>query len=229
MGSVLDVSGLSGGTLVLGALMPQTLQGSGTILGSLDVRNGSTLSLGNPTGTLTVTNAVTLAGTTMVSLDRSATPNSGRLQAANITFGGEIIVTNAGAGLLAGQSFQLFSGPSTGTFASVSLPATDHNGANYTWTDKLAIDGTIQVLTSSVTGPNPDPTPTNITATVTGNSVTLAWPESHTGWLLQVQTNSLSIGISPDWHTIPGSENSNELIHNIDRSQGSVFFRLVYP
>jgi len=36
--------------------------------------------------------------------------------------------------------------------------------------------------------------PTNITAVVSGNTLTLSWPADHTGWRLQAQTNSLNHG-----------------------------------
>ena len=50
--------------------------------------------------------------------------------------------------------------------------------------------------------------PTNITATVSGNILSLSWPADHTGWRLLVQTNNLASGISSntnDWATVPGS------------------------
>jgi autotransporter-associated beta strand protein len=224
-GAVLDISALSAGTLTLPG--GGTLGGSGTILGSVNLPSDSTLSPGDSTGTLTVTNTVSLNGTTLINLDRSIAPNSGRIAAAAITFGGELTVTNSGSSLLAGDSFQLFSGPTTGSFATVNLPTTDHTGATYTWTNRLTIDGTIRVLTSSAVGVNTNPT--NITTSVSGNALTLSWPQSHVGWSLQVQTNSLAIGISTSWYTVSGSAATNQVIYTIDANQGTVFFRLVYP
>jgi hypothetical protein len=59
-----------------------------------------------------------------------------------------------------------------------------------------------------------------------GGQVELAWPEDHTGWSLQVQTNSLT---GTNWVTIPGSLITNQLPFPINPANGSVFFRLVYP
>ncbi|MGN6644780.1 MAG: MBG domain-containing protein, partial [Verrucomicrobiota bacterium] len=36
-------------------------------------------------------------------------------------------------------------------------------------------------------------TPTNITTSVSGNQLTIQWPESHLGWTLQSQTNGLNV------------------------------------
>jgi hypothetical protein len=58
-----------------------------------------------------------------------------------------------------------------------------------------------------------------------GNEIEFAWPVDHIGWHLQVQTNSLG----PDWITIPGSDSTNGISLPIDPSNGSVFFRLIYP
>ena len=35
---------------------------------------------------------------------------------------------------------------------------------------------------------------TNITASVRGNTLTIAWPDDHLGWILQAQTNGLGAG-----------------------------------
>lgn len=53
----------------------------------------------------------------------------------------------------------------------------------------------------------------------------LTWPQDHTGWSLQVQTNSL---IGTNWITVPGSTLTNQIQFPIDLGNGSVFFRLVY-
>jgi cellulose 1,4-beta-cellobiosidase len=54
--------------------------------------------------------------------------------------------------------------------------------------------------------------------------IQLTWPQDHTGWSLQVQTNSLT----GNWVTVPGSTLTNQIQISIDPANGSVFFRLVY-
>jgi autotransporter-associated beta strand protein len=225
-GAVLDVSALTGGTLALGAIIPQILIGGGTILGNVNVMANSTVSPGHSTGTLTVTNAITLGGTTIMELNRANVPNSDRIVAASITYGGALSVTNDGSTLHAGDSFLLFSGPTSGSFATVNLPSTDYTGATYTWTNKLAVDGTIAVLTA-VGGTST--TPTNITFVLNGGALTLSWPADHTGWYLQAQTNSLAIGLSSNWFTVPGSQTTNQVNTMIDPTKGCVFYRLFLP
>jgi hypothetical protein len=72
-------------------------------------------------------------------------------------------------------------------------------------------------------------TPTNITYTATATTLTLIWPKEYTGWLLQAQTNVLSIGIRTNWASVPGSSITNQMTVPIGRANGSVFYRLFLP
>jgi fibronectin-binding autotransporter adhesin len=72
-------------------------------------------------------------------------------------------------------------------------------------------------------------TRTNIVAIVSGNQLHLSWPADHTGWQLQVQTNSLNTGLSSNWFTLPGSTTVNSTNITINPANGAVFFRLYYP
>lgn len=71
-------------------------------------------------------------------------------------------------------------------------------------------------------------TPTNITWSVSGANLSLSWPVGYTGWWLQVQTNSLNVGLGTNWVYVPGSSLTNDMVIPVDASQGSVFYRLVY-
>ena len=224
---ILDVSGRTDGTFPLGASAIQTLQGDGIIRGQLVVGALGTLTPGFPIGTLTVTNAVTLGGLTLMELDRAGTPNSDRVVAPSILAGGTLTVTNIGAALHAGDSFQLFSTAVSGSFAAVNLPTNDPvNQVSYTWTNRLAFNGTIAVLT--VISPV-NPNPTNITFQVSGGQITLSWPADHTGWRLQSQTNSISTGLRTNWVDVAGSTTTNQISVPINATNGTVFFRMIYP
>ncbi|MDB6067603.1 MAG: Fibronectin type domain protein [Pedosphaera sp.] len=72
-------------------------------------------------------------------------------------------------------------------------------------------------------------TPTNMTVSFSGNQLTLSWPADHLGWLLQAQTNSLSVGISTNWVDVPGSSTNTQSVINIDPANPSAFFRLRSP
>lgn len=80
------------------------------------------------------------------------------------------------------------------------------------------------VITNSVST-----TPTNITSSVAGNQLTITWPESHLGWILQAQTNDLSTGIGSNWFDVSGSEAGTQSVITIDPVNPTVFFRLRYP
>jgi hypothetical protein len=72
--------------------------------------------------------------------------------------------------------------------------------------------------------------PTNIVAQViAGNSLQLTWPQDHTGWTLQAQTNSLGIGLGTNWVSVAASTTTNQVTFPINRANGSVFYRLVLP
>jgi 4-phytase/acid phosphatase len=65
--------------------------------------------------------------------------------------------------------------------------------------------------------------PTNITASVSSNTLTIAWPADHVGWILQAQTNGLSTG---QWFDLPGSDVVNAVFIPINPANASVFYRL---
>ncbi|HEV2455466.1 MAG TPA: immunoglobulin domain-containing protein [Verrucomicrobiae bacterium] len=71
--------------------------------------------------------------------------------------------------------------------------------------------------------------PTNIAFSASGAKLTLSWPADHTGWLLQAQTNSVAVGISNNWVNVSGSTLTNQVAIPINLTNGTVFYRLVYP
>ena len=225
-GVAIDASGRGDTTLALGST--QTLRGNGTVLGSLDSSSGGTVAPGNAVGQigkLTVTNIATLGGTVFMELNRTnAVMTNDVLVAAAHVLGGTLTVTNLGPTLVAGDRFVLFSGPVSSSFATVNLPGMV-TGVTYTWTNKTAIDGSIQVLTVTLVNQNP----TNITTVVNGSDLVLSWPTDHTGWRLQAQTNALTDGLGTNWVTIPGTDSSNSYTNTIDADNGTVFYRMIYP
>ncbi|HAO80402.1 MAG TPA: hypothetical protein DCQ92_15830, partial [Verrucomicrobia subdivision 3 bacterium] len=65
--------------------------------------------------------------------------------------------------------------------------------------------------------------------TFNGSQLQLFWPQDHTGWTLQMQTNSLNTGLGTNWVGVTNSTVTNQLIVPFSATNGSVFFRLVYP
>jgi hypothetical protein len=205
------------------------LTGTGTIGGWVSAQAGSVITPGgtNTVGTLTVSGNLTLAGKLLMKLDRTNSPsNCDQLTVyGTTTYGGTLLVTNLGEVLQARDTFQLFPTATSG-FAGINLATTDAHGQIYAWTNKLAVDGSIQVLS---VGSPVNTNPTNVTAAVSGNGLTLSWPADHLGWHLQVQTNSLATGLGTNWVTLPGSDAVITTNLTINPANGAVFYRLVYP
>ncbi|HWI56982.1 MAG TPA: autotransporter-associated beta strand repeat-containing protein, partial [Bacillota bacterium] len=218
-GATLDTSAKGAAGLSLAA--GQMLVGAGTIKGALTVGAGATLSAGASIGELAITSALTLAGTNVVQVNSGVAPSSDLVNAGSVTYGGTLVVQNLGPALTAGNSFKLFSATAySGAFAEI-LPAKP--AAGLVWdTSKLAVDGTLAVLQGIPL------TPTNITATVTANTLKLSWPAEYIGWRLEAQTNSLTTGLSGQWVVVPESTATNEMSFPIDPSQPTVFYRLGY-
>jgi hypothetical protein len=204
-------------TVVNGA----TLAGVGSLAGDLTVNAGGTVSPGGNAniGTLTTSGNAVLQGNTAMDINASASLKDA-LNAGNITYGGTLTVTNLAGTPASGNSFKLFTaGSYSSNFAVTNLPALGA-GLNWSWNPA---NGTLSV----VSGMNPNPT--NITASVSGNVLTLFWPLDHTGWTLQCQTNVLGAGLNPNagaWTPVPGSTSVNTTNITIDPSQPTVFYRL---
>lgn len=71
--------------------------------------------------------------------------------------------------------------------------------------------------------------PTNITFSVSGNTLSLSWPEDHLGWILQEQTNDLSSGLGANWVDIAGTESITSTNITVDPAIPAAFYRLRAP
>ena len=224
------VNGVNGNSpITVGA--SATLGGSGNIGGTVTVQAGGNLAPGIPTkgaltnaiGALTASGAASVSGAVVMKINRVGSPTSDEFIAPAITAnsGATLTVMNIGTtNFVAGDTFTLFSVPVSGAFSAVTLPALP--GPNFYWTNNLAVNGTIAVAAAVTVNPNS----TNITATVSGSTLTLSWPQDHTGWTLQVQTNSLGIGLGTNWNAVPGSTGTNAVSIPVNAGNGAVFYRL---
>jgi hypothetical protein len=91
-----------------------------------------------------------------------------------------------------------------------------------TWNFNAA-SGLLSVASSTASNP------TNISFSVSGSTMTLSWPADHRGWLLQAQTNSLSVGLGTNWVDVPGSDVVTSTNLPIVTGNPSVFYRLRHP
>lgn len=90
--------------------------------------------------------------------------------------------------------------------------------------------GSVTSILASLTVTNGvNTSPTNIVFSTSGSQLTLSWPADHTGWMLQAQTNNLSTGIGTNWSDVIGSTTNDQVIIPVNPTNGSVFYRLVYP
>ncbi len=222
---------ISNGTLVVNGSLSSpvkvaaggTLAGLGTLGGATVVQAGGTLTPGNGgLGTLTISNALTLAAgsSTTLAINR-ATGNYGSVAATSTVYGGTLTVTSLGGAFQVGDSFQLFSGGGTGNFTAMNLPAI--SPLKWSWNPAA---GTLSVV------PAVNPAPAPLAAQAVAGRLNLAWPADHTGWRLQVQTNHLAAGISSnpaDWGTVAGSTATNAVSLPVDATKPTEFYRLVYP
>ena len=208
-----------------------TLGGNGVIGGAINVQAGGNLApgitargaLANAIGTLTAGGTASVSGGITMKINRDASPASDEFVAPGVTLnsGATLTVNNIGStSLAAGDTFTLFSTPVNGAFTTVNLPPLPDGSVR--WTNRLALDGTIAVVATSVINPNSP----FLTSSVSGGSLTLSWPSDHTGWILQMQTNALGKGLGTNWVDVPGSTSTNTVSILIAPTNEAVFYRL---
>jgi autotransporter-associated beta strand protein len=224
---------ISNGTLLISGSLGQTavtvatngtLAGTGSVGSNVTVNVGGTISpsVVGTIGTFNVASNVVLQGTTAMDINQSTATNDVLKAGGSITYGGTLSVTNLAGTLTGSSTFKLFTaGSYTGAFTSIT-PAIPQAGLAWN-TNTLTTDGILRFVVTVNT------TPTNITTVVNGNNLELSWPADHTGWRLQVQTNSLTVGIYTNWVDVAGSASVNSVTNTINANNGSVFYRMIYP
>ncbi|MGH8023279.1 MAG: hypothetical protein ACRED1_06845, partial [Limisphaerales bacterium] len=63
----------------------------------------------------------------------------------------------------------------------------------------------------------------------TNGTLQLSWPADHTGWELEAQTNATGVGLSTNWTLLSLQGPTNSVIVPLVATNGSVFYRLIYP
>jgi autotransporter-associated beta strand protein len=196
-----------------------TLGGTGIISGPISVASGGTLSPGSSIGTLTINNSLTLAGNTFIEINKTAATRDQILGLTSVNYGGTLTVSNLSGTLAANDSFQIFPATTfTGNFTSIAPSP----GGGLSWNFNPT-NGMLSVVSDI---PN---TPTNITFSVSGNTLNLNWPANYLGWILQNQTNSLNVGLNTNWTDMPGSASVTSTNITIIPVNPTVFFRLRHP
>jgi len=161
---------------VTGAVSVQTgatLSGNGSVGGAVSVLSGATLSPGDGIGTLSIGGNVGLAAgsTTRIELNRALSTADRLRVTGSLTYGGTLVVTNAGGTLAYGDTFQLFQAASfSGSFASLSLPPL---ASGLTWDGSQLSSGRLIVNTATPSAP---PAPSGLSFVVlTPTQLRLEW------------------------------------------------------
>ena len=203
-----------------------TLSGSGIIIGATTVAASGSVVPGlgaGDTSSLLISNTLALAGNAQFFVNRTNAQNSSRISGVtSVTYGGSLTVSNLADALQLNDTFTLFSAAATsGSFTATNLPALTA-GLKWVWNPSLGQLSVANAVTVNTT-------PTNIVSSVSGNTLTLAWPADHTGWRLQVQTNGLATGLNTNWSDVSGANATNSVNQVMNAANGAVFYRLVYP
>lgn len=220
-GGTLIVSNATGSATGSGAVTVQAnamITGTGAIDGAVTIQDGATLIPGlKEPGVLTIRNTLTLSAnsTNVVRLDKSAGTND-VVMANSVSYGGTLVVTNLAGTLTSGDAFNLFHATGySGDFNEVRL-LDDTLTATFD-----PATGTLTILGGTVV------TPTNITFTVSGDTLALNWPESHLGWV--VQSNAVSVADPGAWHDVAGSQIATNLNITVNPDLPQVYYRLRKP
>ncbi len=143
-----------------------TLAGIGVISGPVVVASAGTISGGDSgvIGTLTVSNNLTLGGNVLIHVNKSLSPaqsndtiyvSSGNVLTNSGT--GILTVNNLGSSLVSGDRFVVFNTPLLNGSAISITPAP---GTGLAWSNKLAVDGSIRVISSGPVTPTLQTAPT---------------------------------------------------------------------
>ena len=215
-----DLSSFSGTTTVSNG----GFGGITTMAGPVSVLPGATLAPGTPSdiGTLTVNSDLTLGGNVLAKVNKSLAQSNDLVTVSGAlanTNNGTVTVTNLGSALKTGDRFVLFSQAVTG---GDTLTVT---GGGVVWTNYLATDGSIVVVSTNTVVLYT----TNLSCHVSGGNLSLTWPATHLGWILQYQTNALASGLSTNWIDITSSAAVTSTNLPVSPATPSVYYRLRHP
>jgi hypothetical protein len=142
-------------------------------------------------------------------------------------FRGALVMNNIGSiPFASGQSFtvfvQNFGQPNTPEAAfdlqNKITPASPGIGLQWDISN-LKTNGIIAVVAAPLTPPT-------LTSTSDGTNITIAWPTTSVGYQLQVQTNSLDVGLGTNWVPVLGTETNTSYTIPISSTNPAVFYRL---
>ena len=200
-----------------------TLTGNGTVGGPLTLSSGSQFSPGLSVGKIVLSHSPVLQGATVMEISKNgaALTNDQIQVAAPLTFGGALIVTNLGPSpLAAGDRFPLFSATGfAGAFSSIILPPI---APTLVWTNKLALDGSLEVAPLVVQ-------PVSLTIQRSNNLLLISWPTNAADFCLET-TFDLKPPVA--WQTVGSgiTTNGGSFLFSLPLTPvAKQFFRLAFP
>jgi autotransporter-associated beta strand protein len=226
-GTLVVNGSLAGGAVTVAG---GTLAGSGTLNGATTVNAGAILAAGSSgIGTLVINSNLMLnAASTNNFMVTSGGISDHVAVAGQLSPDGSVI--HVAGGTLGAGTYTLFTyGTTNGTLFNAT-PVFDTAPSG---TPSIVDTGAGQI--NLVVGSGVNLTPTNITTTVLGGQLIMAWPADHTGWELLVQTNNLNKGVSGNtndwsiWGATADSTTTNKVSITINATNLNEYYRLVYP
>ncbi len=170
-----------------------TLGGDGLIQGAVAVESGGTLAPGASIGILTVSNTVTLGGTTVMEVGLAGgNPTNDLLTGVStLNLGGALTIHIAGQPPVGGEVFKLFNAASiVGNFTSFNFPVTPGVAFDVS---RVAVDGTVTAYSQLVITQDPQP---SVLVTGVGSNATFTAAAAGTNLYYQwyFDTNTLIAG-----------------------------------
>lgn len=114
-------------------------------------------------------------------------------------------------------------GATNATFAIASAKLADN--AAYS----VVVSNSAGVMVSSNAVLTVPATAAAITPGLASGTLNLSWPANQTGFRLLAQTNPPGAGLTTNWQPVANSAMTNQISIPLSNTNGSIFFRLVYP
>jgi autotransporter-associated beta strand protein len=209
--------GYNGATTVSGGEL--LITATSAVKNNYSVANGATLGVTNVSSASALVSNLTVAAGSALEFQNVASTTAPLIAASNLTVNGSCTVKVTGAnGLSAGGSYPLvsYAGTFSGAFTNLQLQPP------YGWRGTLVNSGN-QISLANVAVVSTVSPP--LSATPNGQQLQILWPPANTGWRLQMNDNLADT----NWVDVPSAVATNQMALPIVTTNGSVFYRLVYP